>query len=86
MNWDLLIEDYFKLPEEDREQYIQELYEFYVKKWVNEEDEFTYKITLHDLIKKVSRSWKEFEKAEKFEEAEILFKVRKKLMKLKNSL
>lgn len=75
VDWNLHITEYFKMDEQQREDVVVGLADFYYNRWVNIENEEIFHFTINELMFRLEMEHKFAIKSESYERAEIYFKL-----------
>ena len=71
----LKIQEYFKLSEEEKEDFVAELGHFYYERWINEENQYIFHFTIDELLFRLEMEHRLAVKTESYERAEIYYKL-----------
>jgi hypothetical protein len=75
VDWNLQITEYFNMTEEEREDVIVGLADFYYNRWVNAENQEIFDFTINELMFRLEMEHRFAVKTESYERAEIYFKL-----------
>lgn len=84
MDLNLKMAEYFNMNEDDRDNFVIEMANFYYERWVNTENESIFHFTINELLFRLEMEHRLAIKTENYERADVYYKLCRIFHKIKD--